>query len=83
MAIEITVRLPEGQVERLQRLAQARGVSLETYIAEVVAHAAPEPAHTLQAWQEFLTSLEPLSEEQKVVLERESTRHPLFEGRTG
>lgn len=81
MTVEITVRLPEAQAERLRQLAQAQGKSLETYIAETLASVAPVPAHTLRAWQEFLASMEPLSEEQQAILERESARRPLYEGR--
>lgn len=82
MAVEITIRLSESQAERLRALAQARGVSLETYLAEVAVQAAAQPAPTLSAWQEFLATLEPLSPEQQAILEREAARRPLFEERS-
>lgn len=81
MAVEITIRLPDTQAEHLRRLAAAQGVSLETYIAEMLERVAPVSASTLPLWQEFLASLEPLSEEQQAILEREAARRPLYEGR--
>ncbi|MCX7926387.1 MAG: BrnA antitoxin family protein [Fimbriimonadales bacterium] len=42
MAVEITIRLPESQAERLRALAQARGVSLEALVRETLQRALPD-----------------------------------------
>ncbi|MEN3000874.1 MAG: hypothetical protein ABDI19_03420 [Armatimonadota bacterium] len=68
----------EGRWEEiLQRAEEFRGKRVRLIVLD--AEAAPAP--TLDAWQEFLANLEPLTEEQIAILEREARRRSLFEGR--
>lgn len=43
MAVEITIRLSEPQVERLHQLAQARGVSVDDFVQATLESALSEP----------------------------------------
>jgi hypothetical protein len=61
----------EGRWEEiLARADEFRGKRVRLTVLDDPA----KPAPTLRAWQEFLASLEPLTEEQKAILEREAAR---------